>query len=188
MISYAGILSPPQGVDNILDAAKKLGNYEDLIFYIVGDGMLKNHLICRIRDEKISNVKFLPLQPREEYFNIINSSDISIVSLDNRMKAPCLPGKLINLMAVKQPIIGLVPDDCETAWVIRNTRCGIVVSPGNIEELKNAILNLKDNHKVRKNYGEDGRKFLEKNMNSEKNVIMYEKVFGIISKGGDEHI
>ncbi|MCK4736597.1 MAG: glycosyltransferase family 4 protein, partial [Methanophagales archaeon] len=105
LISYAGILSPFQGIDNILDATKKLRGYEDLIFYIVGDGMLKNHLGYRIRDGKIFNVKLLPLQPREEYFNIVNSSDISTVSLDDRMKAPCLPGKLINLLALKQPII-----------------------------------------------------------------------------------
>ena len=188
LISYAGILSPFQGIDNILDAAKKLSGYEHLIFYIVGDGMVKNPLEHRIKDEKISNVKLLPLQPREEYFNIINSSDISIVSLDNRMKAPCLPGKLINLLAVKQPIIAIAPHESETARVIQEANCGIVVEPRNIEELKKAILKLKDNQEFRTEFGEYGRKFLEKNMNLEKNVTKYEEIFGIIGKGGDGHI
>ena len=57
LISYAGILSPFQGIDNILDVAKKLNGHEDIIFYIVGDGMLKNHLEHRIKGEKIPNVK-----------------------------------------------------------------------------------------------------------------------------------
>ena len=177
LISYAGILSPFQGIDNILDATKKLSDNEDLIFYIVGDGMLKNHLEYRIKDEKISNVKLLPLQPREEYFNIINSSDISIVSLDDRMKAPCLPGKLINLLAVKQPVIAVVPQESETTRVIQKAKCGVVVEPENTEELYDTILKLKDDPELRKNLGEKGRKFLEENMDLEKNVGLYEEIF-----------
>ena len=177
LISYSGILSPFQGVGNILDAAKKLSDYEDLIFYIVGDGMLKNHLENRIRDEKIFSVKLLPLQPREEYFNIINSSDISTVSLDDRMKAPCLPGKLINLLALKQPIIAIVPNDSETARVIQKAKCGVVVEPGNTEELERTILKLKGNPEFREELGENGRKFLEENMILEKNVAVYEEIF-----------
>ncbi|CAD6490850.1 MAG: Glycosyl transferases group 1 [Candidatus Argoarchaeum ethanivorans] len=180
LISYSGILSPFQGVDNILNAAKKLSDYEDLIFYIVGDGMLKNHLENRIRDEKIFNVKLLPLQPREEYFNIINSSDISTVSLDDRMKAPCLPGKLINLLALKQPIIAIVPNDSETAQVIQKAKCGVVVEPGNTEELERSILKLKDNIEFRKELGENGREFLEENMILEENVAVYEEIFNLL--------
>ena len=188
LISYAGIISPFQGIDNILDATNKLSNYEDLIFYIVGDGMLKNHLECRIRDEKISNVKLLPLQPRKEYFNIINSSDISIVSLDNRMKAPCLPGKLISLLGVKQPIIAIVPHESETAHIIQKAKCGVAINPRNIDQLAKAIIKLKDDPELRKEAGLRGRRFLEEKMNLEKNVTKYEKVFRIIGEGGNGHI
>lgn len=177
LISYAGILSPFQGIDNILDVAKKLVKHEDIIFYIVGDGMIKNQLSNRIKDEKISNVKLMPLQPRDEYFNIINSSDISIVSLDNRMKAPCLPGKIINLLGTKQPIIASVPHDSEAAYVIKKADCGLVVEPGKTDEMVKAILKLKDNKKTREEMGLKGRHFLEENMNLEKNVKKYENIF-----------
>ena len=177
LVSYAGILSPFQGIDNILDAAKKLSNYEDIIIYIVGDGMLKNHLERRIEDEKISNVKLLPLQPREEYFNIINSSDISFVSLHNRMKAPCLPGKLINLLGIQQPIIASVPSDSEAAYVVEKAKCGIVTEPGNIEQLANAILKMKDNPELKKELSENGRKFVEENMDLWKIAAKYEQIF-----------
>jgi len=183
LVSYAGILSPFQGVDNILDVAKKLSNHEDPVFYIVGDGMIRKQLEERIKEEKITNARLLPFQPREEYFNIINSSDISIVSLDSRMKAPCLPGKLINLLAAKQPIIATVPSDSETAYVIQEAKCGIIVEPGNIEQLSDAILKLKEDEKLREQLAENGRKFLEENMNLEKNVKMYEKIFKKLIEG-----
>jgi len=181
LISYAGILSPFQGLDNILNAAEELVSHKDIVFYIVGGGLIKDHLAKRIKDEDISNVKILPLQPREEYLNIINSSDISLVSLDERMMAPCIPGKLVNLMAMGQPIIAIVPDDSETARLIRSAKGGIVVPPGKRGELINAILDMCTHSKSSKIYGENGRFFLDKNMNLNKTVLKYEQIFASIN-------
>jgi len=182
LVSYAGILSPYQGIDNILDAAKQLENYGDIILYIVGDGSIKKDLEERVKNENISNVKLLPFQPRDEYFNIINSSDISLVSLDERMNAPCLPGKMINLMGIKQPIIACVPLDSEAGHLINNSKCGVVVKPGNIEEFAKIVLELKNNDKTRKQMGLNGYLFLEENMNLEKNTIIYENIFRMLFK------
>ncbi len=180
LISYCGILSPFQGIDNILDAAKKLKNHKELIFYIVGDGMIKKDLENRLKKENISNTKLMPLQPRDEYFNIVNSSDISIVSLDKRMTAPCLPGKIINLLAMRQPIIANVPLESETAYVIDKVNCGLIVEPGNIKRLAKSIIKLKKDPTLRKKLGDNGRKFLEKNMNLEKNVQKFERIFNLL--------
>lgn len=177
LVSYAGILSPFQGVDVILDAAKQLQDDDDIVFYIVGDGMMKEQLHTRVKEESLSNVKILPFQSREDYYDIINSSDISLVSLDERMTAPCLPGKLINLMALKRPIIAAVPPESETAHVIREADCGIIVQPQNSEELTHAVMRLIGNRREKEQFGENCRKFLEENMNLEKNVMKYEEIF-----------
>ncbi|EKQ54523.1 MAG: glycosyltransferase [Methanobacterium sp. Maddingley MBC34] len=183
LISYAGILSPFQGIDNILNVAKELKDHDDVIFYIAGDGMIKDNLEERIKNEDISNLKLIPFQPREEYFNIVNSSDISIVSLDDRMLAPCLPGKLTNLLALKQPIIGIVSRKSETASFIKNVNCGNLVEPGDVDGFKNAILELKDNPMIREKFGENGRRFIENEMNLEKNVSIYKDIFYELKKG-----
>lgn len=184
LVSYAGILYPFQGIDDIVDAAKKLKEHDDITFYIVGDGTCKNHLVGRVKDEKIHNVKIMPLQPREEYFNIINSSDISIVSLDKRMTAPAIPGKFINLLAAEQPIIANVPSTNETALIIKKAKCGIVTEPGNNDEIAKAIIKLKDEPELRRKMGVRGRQFLEEEMNLEKNVVVYEHIFkSIVAQG-----
>jgi len=177
LITYAGILSPFQGLDNILNAAKELKEHKDLIFYLVGDGLIKDHLAQRIMAEHISNVRLLSLQPRDEYLNITNSSDISLISLDDRMKAPCIPGKMLNLMAGKKPMIAVVPNDCETAKIIKSSKSGIVVIPGDSEKLKNTILRLKNRPYLLKKLGENGRRFFEKNMSIDENILIYEKIF-----------
>jgi len=182
LISYAGILSPFQGIDNILDAARELMDQEDIVFCLAGDGMLRDHLSRRIEAEMISNVRLLPLQPRSEYFNIVNSSDISIVSLDERMKAPCLPGKLRNMLAMRQPVIAIVPEKSETAKVIEEAECGMVVNPGEPSKLRSAILEMARDPKAMERYGLNGRSFLEENMDLQKIALRYEDIFTILSR------
>jgi len=177
LITYAGILSPFQGIDDILDVAKMLKNHKEIIFYIVGDGMAKEHLMERKKKEKIDNLKILPLQPRKEYFNIVNSSDINIVSLDRRMKAPCLPGKLQNLLALGKTIIANVPQENDIAKILKEVKCGLVITPGNPKEFKNAILKLKKDKKLREIFSKNGEKFVRENMNLKKNIKKYEEIF-----------
>ena len=177
LITYAGIMSPFQGLDNILNVAKGLKEHEDLIFYLVGDGLIKDHLAKRIRQEDISNVKLLPWQPRDEYFDIVNSSDISLISLDDRMKAPCIPGKILNLMALKQPLIAVVPYACETAQVIKNSNSGVIVKPDDIDELEMAIIKLKSDRFVLNRLGENGRNFMEKKCDLNNSIFLYEQIF-----------
>lgn len=180
LITYAGILSPYQGIDKILDTAKQLKKYEDIIFYIVGDGSIKNHLEKRVKNERIMNVKLLPFQSRNEYFNIVNSSEVSIVSLDERMKAPCLPGKIMNILSMGKPIIANVNANCETACVIKESG-GILVPPENNIELGKAILNLKEDHNLYNNIEINEKRFCMEHMNLEKNIEQYLKLFELLS-------
>lgn len=177
LISYAGILSPYQGIDNILDAAKELADHPEIVFYIAGDGSNKNHLEARIAEEAITNVRLIPFLPRDEYYNLVNSSDISFISLDDRMKAPCFPGKTINLMAARKPIIALVPEDCETARVINEVGCGRVVKPGDVTTLRDTIIELSQNPDMMQSMGTSGRMYLINHMNLDNSIHHYEDIF-----------
>jgi glycosyltransferase involved in cell wall biosynthesis len=182
LVSYAGILSPFQGLDRILETAKGLRDHKEIIFYIVGDGMIKSHLETRIKNESIENVRLLPLQPRDEYFNIVNSSDICLICLDERMKAPCFPGKTINLLAAKKPIIAITDKMSETARIITEAGCGEVIEPNNAAELQDAIVRLYSSPEQRTIYGVQGRLFFSRNMALDKSVQSYETIIRQITK------
>jgi len=184
LISYAGILSYFQNVDQIIEVAKGLQEYNDIFFYIVGDGNSKETLEQRIAKEQLNNVRLLPLQPRDKYYDIVNSSDISLLSLDSRMRTPCLPGKTINLMAFRKPIIAIAPESSETANILRSVQCAVVVKPGDIEGIRSAILYLKDNAPAREAMGDNGRRYLERNMSLEKNIALYEEIFHKVAGDG----
>jgi len=188
LVTYAGILSPFQGLDDILDVAKEMKEHEDIMFYIVGDGMIRKKLEERVKEEKIHNARVLGLQPRDVYFDIINSSDVDIVSLDRRMTAPCVPGKLVNLLGLGKPVIANVPPTNDTARIVKEYNCGIVVQPGNIEEFKRAVLKLKNDKKLREEMSRNGIKFVEEKMNLTKNVKRYEEIFKmLVERVGDKN-
>lgn len=176
LISYAGILSPFQGLDKILDVAKKLKQNENIIFYIVGDGMIKSHLEMRINKENLTNVRILPFQQRDEYFNIINSSDLCLICLDKRMSAPCFPGKTINLLAAKKPIVAITDKLSETARIIDDAECGVIIEPNDVTELKDTIMKFSLTPSIGERYGKNGRDFFMKNMMLDCSVQSYEKI------------
>jgi colanic acid biosynthesis glycosyl transferase WcaI len=119
----------------------------------------------------------MPLQPRDEYYNIINSSDINLISLDDRMKAPCVPGKTINLFAAGKPVIAIVAAESETACVMDLIHQDLVVRPGDVNALKNAIVRLKNDGSLRNAVGSAQRHFFEEQMSLEGNVLAYERIF-----------
>ncbi|QYZ78454.1 glycosyltransferase WbuB [Methanofollis formosanus] len=182
LISYAGILSPFQGIDHILDVAKALQGHKDIVFFIVGDGMIRSHLEERIRTEEITNVRLRPFLPRDQYLDLVRSSDLSLISLDERMKAPCMPGKLISLLAAGQPVVTLVDPESETARVVREAGCGIVVDPCDIEGLKMAIIALKEDPAIASSFGGAGRSFFEGHMGPSVAVAAYKVVFEMFIK------
>ena len=180
LVTYAGILSPFQGIDTILDAAKLINNPK-IIFYIIGDGIIKNKINERIISEKISNVVLLPLQPRDEYYNIICSSDVSIISLDERMKAPCFPGKAINLLMANVPIIAIVPE-CETRKIIGSSRSGVIVNPYDIGKLASSIIELTNDLTAIESMKHNSEIFFQNNFNIDSCIIRYEIIFYSLHK------
>jgi colanic acid biosynthesis glycosyl transferase WcaI len=180
IITYAGVLSPFQGLDTILDVAKRISNEKDIEFYIVGDGMVRKQLQERIESEEITNVKMLPILPREQYEQILCESQLCLVTLDRRMSAPCLPGKLLNLMAYSKPILAIVPRESETANLVSVSGSGIVVDPLDFDKISDSIMKLKNSEETCDRLGKSGRHFLETHMKAEDRVSFYINLFDII--------
>ncbi len=182
LVSYAGILSFFQGLDSILDAASMLKDPNDYAIYIVGDGMKRADLEKRIKNEKIGNVRLVGMQQRSEYFNIVNSSDISLIALDGRMRAPCLPGKLLNLMAMGQPIVAVVPEDSATANLVKAIGCGVIAEPNNPSSISAAIDSMASDEEKRREMGLLGRRFVEREMDLNASIEKYEEIIVNIRK------
>ncbi|MEN6291090.1 MAG: hypothetical protein ABFD07_03595, partial [Methanobacterium sp.] len=96
--------------------------------------------------------------------------------LDKRMSAPCFPGNTINLLAAKKPIVAITDKLSETARIIDDAECGVIIEPTDVTELKDTIMKFSLTPSIGERYGKNGRDFFMKNMMLDCSVQSYEKI------------
>jgi glycosyltransferase involved in cell wall biosynthesis len=151
---FAGLLGLAQGLDQILDLAKSLGNEIPGRFVLVGDGPTREHLQDRIERESIGRIKLVPAQPRERIPALLAAADVAIITLG--MSIPgAVPSKIYEAMATSLPI--LLVADGEPARRIQEASCGLAVPPGESDRLRATFEELVQNATRREQMGAAGR-------------------------------
>jgi glycosyltransferase involved in cell wall biosynthesis len=150
--------------DQILNAAKIIQDTDpEVAFILQGKGELVPRIRRDIRRMNLRNVEFLDVFiPREEVSRLLDRADILILPLkDFGVPYPGISSKLYEYQAVGKPIICC--SEGASANYIYNTKSGIIVKPGDSNELVKAVLFLK-NHSIECiEMGKNGRIFVEKN-------------------------
>lgn len=79
--------------------------------------------------------------PHKESLRVLNKADALCFVLDDRCKrsAFTVGGKVYEYLALKKPILALVPEEGEAADVIRQTASGVVISPQKIKEISTIL-------------------------------------------------
>lgn len=157
IVSYAGTLGWAQGLDTIIEAAKLLKAKEDIQFLIVGDGPRRNKLETLVKEEDLKNIMFLQLLPREKYAQMLQASDICLISLNPKITTPVVPGKLFDILACGRPVIGNIPLKGDASQTLKDAKCGICVEPDRSDKLAEAILKLYHDPSLAEEMGMNGR-------------------------------
>ena len=150
---YAGLHGVSQGLEQLLAAAERLQD-DDLHLVLVGDGSEKAALVDDAHRRGLTNLTFLEPRPKKEMPALLASADIALVSLKTRIPG-AVPSKLYEAMATGLPVV-LVADG-EPADILRSTKAGIVVEPGDIDGLAGALRRLARSDEERARFGAAGR-------------------------------
>ena len=154
-IVYGGHIMLGRGLENIARAIKDLNNVE---LYMHGLLIDKNLLTELVSIPHISYRGYLV--NTDDYYESINSADamIAVYSPDNPSNRITMHNKTYEAMMCGIPIItNLSPE------FVKKIGFGIVVDHDDIEEIRAAIVTLRDNLQLRVTMGDNGRKaFLEK--------------------------
>jgi colanic acid biosynthesis glycosyl transferase WcaI len=157
---YSGNLGVKQGLEILLDAAERLATAPVQIV-ICGDGARREALEEQIRARSLSNVRMLPLQPEQQYREMMVDTDVSLVTQQAGAGAAFFPSKLLSALAYGLPVLAVGDADSELSRAVSEGRFGIVVPPGNPEELARALAELATDKAGRDKMGENGRAFVE---------------------------
>jgi colanic acid biosynthesis glycosyl transferase WcaI len=176
VVLYAGNIGLSQGLENVLAAAELLAGEPDVHFLFVGDGPGREQLIIKANSHKLTNVQFVPFQPRSRLPEVLGCADVSLVILRKGIGTGSLPSKTFSILASGRPLIASVDELSETWNLIQNAQAGLCIEPDNPLELVKAILLLKNDQNLRERFGQNGRIWAERNHSPQSATIQFEEL------------
>lgn len=185
LVMYAGNIGKKQALETVLDAASILRRQNDVVFFIVGEGTRKATLVKKAEEMNLSNLCFLPLQPKEMLPYMLSAADVLVLTQQAGITDICLPSKLLSNMASAIPIVAGVNKRSETARAIRDAEAGLVVPPENPQALAEAIVRLRGSAELREQFGSNGRAFVAKHFEKSKVLKKFERLLQTIVKNGN---
>jgi len=151
---YAGLFGLAQGLDQLLDVAKSLPPDLPGRIVLIGEGPERGRIEKRIEAERISRVKCVGPQPRERIPALLAAANAAVISLG--MSIPgAVPSKIYEAMASGIPILLIA--DGEAARRVREARCGLTVSPGDINQATASFCQLVRDPDLCRRLGDSGR-------------------------------
>jgi glycosyltransferase involved in cell wall biosynthesis len=157
VLLHAGNIGLGQNLDVVIDAAGHLIGRTDILLLFIGDGSRKIELEQAVTARGLTNVRFLPFQPRDALRWTYASSDVCLVSLKPGLAGYIVPSKLYPILAAGRPYIAAVEPMSEVAALTERHRCGVVVTPGDPAQLAAEIARLADQAGERESMGARAR-------------------------------
>jgi len=183
VILHAGNMGAKQGLDNVIQAGKQLEDQNDVLFLLVGDGSDKARLVDMATREGMSNVRFLPLQPRGMLPQMFSAADLLLLNQRADVVDMVIPSKLLTYMAAGHPIVAAVHSDSEAAKYIRRADCGLVIPPEEPEFLAEAICQIQAQPELALRLGQNARAFAEEHFARDRVLQQYDNFFSRLEAG-----
>ena len=171
VVQYSGNMGLWNEMETIGKAIKM--NVKDVVFMIVGGGIRKEELFMSFQIAEQKNVLFLPFQPVEKLGSLLTACHAGLVSLRDGLEGMAVPSKIYGILAAGVPVIAMVPENSEIAFIVKEENCGFVVKPTDQDALINIICLLKSDENLRKSLGQNSRTAFEKKYTTLKIVEMY---------------
>ncbi|MDB5525644.1 MAG: wcaI [Rhizobium sp.] len=138
IVLYSGNIGAKQGLDTLLEAARKLEDSQKKIkFVIAGEGPAKKTLAAKYGH--LANVNFLPFQPYEKFNEFMNLANLHALPQDRGAADLVLPSKLGGMLASGAPVVVTADLGTELANFLGDS--ALITPPGDSDALAKAIQN-----------------------------------------------
>lgn len=162
LVVYSGNLGVKQGLDQVIDAASRFRDSPEVTFLICGEGAQKESLRQRVSAEDLTNVRFLPLQPEDDFHRMLADADLSLVTQQAGSGASFFPSKLLNLFARLSPVLATADENSVVRTTLTEHACGLVVAPGDTGGFVEAVEEARQHPEKLRLLAENGRRYVER--------------------------
>jgi len=179
LVGLIGRLDPWKGQDVFIKAASiVLRSFPNTMFIIVGgivegrERELYGSMLIRLAEDLNIKDHVIFTGHREDIYNMINKFNILVHS--SKTPDP-LPGVVLEAMFCSKPVVGAnaggVPEE------VADRKNGLLYTPGDYNEMAEAIIYLLQNPEVAKNMGRAGKDRVEKLFNKKYLCAKMERIY-----------
>lgn len=162
VIVYAGNLGFAYEFDTLIETAARLRGIEDVVFVIVGDGVLREPVSRALAARGLANVLCLPFQPEADLPELRAAADVHVVPYRRGAAQTSMPSKLYEIMASERPAVVAAEAGTDAHQLVTDHACGLTVEPEHEAQLRSALLALYNDRALAMRLGVAGRKAAER--------------------------
>ncbi len=166
IIMYSGSINEKISCQTLVNSIKNLKHRKDLVWIICGDGPKKLFLEKSLKN--LENVLFCDFQPYKKLAEWLDFGDIHLIPQKLSSVDFCLPSKLLGILAVGKPVVGIAPKDSELGRIL--DKFGVRLSSEESKEMSEAIVKLVDDKELRLNILNKSKNHIKK-FHEKENVL-----------------
>jgi len=178
VVMHSGNVGHAQDLDSLVRAATFLRDLQDLAIFVIGSGARHNELVALAELLEVEQVQCLYYQARDVLPLSLSAADVHVVGLAPGLAGYVVPSRLYGILAVARPVIVAADAESETAQVVQEVGCGIVVPPGRPEILARAIRDAHDGTYDLTEMGRRGREWVEREADRSVALRRYRELLG----------
>jgi glycosyltransferase involved in cell wall biosynthesis len=179
VVMHSGNVGHAQDLDTLVRAATFLRDLDRLQIMVVGFGARHGELTALAhRLEVTGAVRFLGYQPRARLSLSLSAGDLHYVGLARGLSGFVVPSRVYGILSVGRPVLVSADADSETARLVEEAGCGVVVPPGRPELVAGVLRDVLEGRLSLDGMGERGRAWVEREADREVAFGRYRRLVG----------
>lgn len=166
IVLFGGTIGYAQKVDNIVILAEHYWDDNNIVFLVIGNGVMKQYLKDKVTDKQLNNVIFFDSLPRDEYLNFVKSADVGLITIDERFTVPTIPSKTTSYLSMKLPVLAIIDQHTDYGQIIDEAKAGLWSIGGDNDKLFENFDRLYKDKNLRMAFGEKGYEYFLENLTS----------------------
>jgi len=183
VVMYAGNIGYTHGAELLVAAAEKLAALPDIFFLVIGGGSKQADLAKLARHRRLTNVQFLPTQPRECLVEMLAAADVFVITSKPGVGQTSFPVRIYNYLLAARPVVASVDEDSDLAKFLQTGGAGMVTAPGDVDAFCRSLTLLYRDASLRDRLGQSGRDFMARHYSARGVVDQYEALLKELASG-----
>ncbi len=172
-VQYSGNFGRLHELLTLLEAARLLRG-EAIRFLFIGEGAKQGQITAYREAFGLDHVIIKPHQPRERLHLSLGVCDLAAIGLIPGAEDTVAPSKFYGILASGRGVLLVAQRRCDLAQLVRKEGCGLVVEPGEVEELTHQLRQLAADPSLATAMGERARRLYDERFGLERSLAAYE--------------